>query len=749
MSRLRLGLVIAIAASAGCPSIDNDGNEVGTGPVVEFDPGNSVVPFPNNLLLNPATRTLNLPEQCNESPAQTFLRENTLNKLDGFGTFKAGIRFTLSEPLDPDTDLATLRANIKVFKRATGTTPVDPANATEVPILIIPGTTLRYDAACTAPSPVDAVTIVPFITDATTGAPLAPIALEEQSTYVVMVGTGLHADDMAAGSTGGPAFGPSFTWAFVRQTDDPVTVDPQTGTVIADRTPLDPSVAEDAATLLGVDLLWKAHKQALDFVTAAADVTREEIVLAWEFTTQTTTKQLDPTAAGSPAAAITATPLLGMGSVTGAQTPDEYLRDPTRIGNAGCDLIGCASIGAILGGLVVAPQYQVELPNPAGFAPIPGEWNDPKAPTAVADEQIQVVAFLPQGSPPAAGWPTIVFGHGLGSAKETAAAIAPQLARAGFATIAIDFVAHGSRAKRISDADNAVPQLSCAGTPNPTQKPQCFQPIFSANLGQTRDNIRQTVLDLQQLTASARTCTPAAPCGLFAADPDNVGYLGISLGGIIGSMVTAESEGLEAGVTNVAGGGLLDIIENTQTLQIKCLLVNALIDAGVVVGDKWDPTNPTVGACLTDEWKTQPGYVQFAAIARWVLDPADPANFAAKLATRVTLLQEVMGDKVVPNIATDQLGVLSARTPVPADPAVSPTPPPTAAVDGATSSLWVRYTNLPADAATGFPGNSFHHASLLRPNEDGAVPPTAAEVLGYFRVRVDATEFLTTNVIDN
>jgi dienelactone hydrolase len=750
MNRICLALAFAIAG-AGCPSIDNDGPEGTTGPTVEFDPAASVIPFPNNLVRDPATGRVNLPEQCNESPAQTYVRTSTLNKLDGFGTFKVGMQFTLSEPADPATLTA---ANLKVFRRATGTDAVAPADAEEVPILIVPGSTLRYVDGCeAAPAPIDAVTLVPFVTDPGTGAPLLPVALVENSTYSVMVGDGLRT------ATGEP-FRATLTWEFVRQVDNPVTV--VDGAVVAERTPFDPTNPEENARLLGINLLWGAHKGAMDFLTAAAGVTREQILLGWEFTTQTTTKQLDPTVTDSPAGMIEATRLQGMGSaLPGGVTPEQYLSAPSRLGAATCGAIGCSSIGAIAGGLVIAPQYQVDMPNPAGFSPIPGQWDDPIHPTKTMDEQIQVVAFLPDEAQipmPAAGWPTLVFGHGLGSAKETAAAIAPQLARAGFAVIAIDFVAHGSRAKRISDAPNPIPPLSCEndanGAPNPTTKPQCYQAIFSADLGQTRDNFRQTVLDVQQLIASARTCTVAMPCGLLAVDPDKVGYIGISLGGIMGSMVAAESPLLKAAVTNVAGGGWIDIVENTESLSIRCSLVNALIGAGVVMGDIWDPAMPTVGACLTPEWKSQPAYRQFAVIARWVLDPGDPVNFAAKLATRTTLLQEVMGDKVVPNIATDQLGALSGRMPVAAAPAVSVTPPPvstppSAVVVGVTTPLWVRYVNLPPDAGVGFPGNSFHHASLLRPNEDGAMAPTAAEQLGWLRMQADAIEYLGTNVIDN
>ena len=52
-----------------CPSVTVDDNEGVLGPTVEFDPANSVVPFPNNLLLSPTTGKLTLPQQCNESAA--------------------------------------------------------------------------------------------------------------------------------------------------------------------------------------------------------------------------------------------------------------------------------------------------------------------------------------------------------------------------------------------------------------------------------------------------------------------------------------------------------------------------------------------------------------------------------------------------------------------------------------------------------------------------------------------------------
>jgi hypothetical protein len=404
------------------------------------------------------------------------------------------------------------------------------------------------------------------------------------------------------------------------------------------------------------------------------------------------------------------------------------------------------------------------------------------------------------GITPPGGWPVVVFGHGLGSSKESLLAIAGQLAKAGFASVAIDFQASGSRA--IATSTDAA--LGCAGTcyqgttntgtacdtltacaagetcingfglsTGPTVSNQCYAPILSTDLATTRDNIRQTILDLQRLVKAVQACGPTA-CPVinnspevFTVDSAHVEYMGISLGGIIGSTTTAVEPHFNSAVLNVAAMGLLDILENTQTLEIKCPLVNALIDLGIVQGTKWDPTNPTVGTCTTDAWKQQPGYAQFSQTARWVLDPADGANFASKLASKRFLLQEVVNDQVVPNVATDDEGMLVGLSPGTADPFTPVTTTASAAITtNPLQSLWVRYPTLPAsDATTGGYGNAFQHASLLEPaavapghcsndatmacgtNSDcgGANVCIFPGVLGTLRVQLDAITYLFAN----
>ena len=62
-----------------------------------------------------------------------------------------------------------------------------------------------------------------------------------------------------------------------------------------------------------------------------------------------------------------------------------------------------------------------------------------------------------------------------------------------------------------------------------------------------------------------------------------------------------------------------------QTLAIRCTLVDGLIDCRHPHRREVERLGATpTGLCTTDAWKTQPGYATFSAIARWVLDPADP-----------------------------------------------------------------------------------------------------------------------------
>jgi len=790
MKNWLLGLLVV--ATSGCPDIQLDPGEIGGGPTVEFDPARSLalkarfVPFPNDLVRDPTTGKVTLSEQACESATAKATRENILNQLDGFGTYETPIQVTLTQEVDEATLVATGGAEDTVVMYQRGT---DPASATKIPILVQKGTTIRQlDGKCAdnEKETVNTFTIIPLV-------PLA-----QKTTYIVGVVKGLKTPT-------GTDFASSYTWSLVKAPENPVTLDDQ-GNVVSDRTPLDPADPMQLAQLQSLSLLWNLHAPILSFLEKVPNGhPREDVLVAFAFTTQTTTDPLDPGVTGSVAAGLSSAAFVaGPSSVTGKFST----LGATLCGNAGetnqtqcflklalggcsplttgctsanyddgnskCAALGCTAIGDVLGGGILEMVFQVPGPNPlAGGAMIPGAWSDPIKPMAQTSPPLEILMVVPTGNAPPQGWPTVVFGHGLGSSKESLLAIASAFAREGFASVAIDFQLHGSRAVRTS----VDPALGCKGKcatggvfyektcdtimdcdnpagdtcglpgqfapPSASSAPQCYAPFLSSDLAATRDGIRQTVLSLQRLVRALKTCG-ASGCGAFKVNVDQTVYVGMSLGAIIGSTFVGVDPTIHVAVLNVGGVGWADILENTDNLTIRCSLVDALIDAGILVGDKWNKsTTEPSGLCSTPDWKTQPGYRTFAAIARWVLDPADPANFARKTATKTVLIQEVVGDGVVPNIATERMAALLGLfgMDAAADPYVPNAPASAAITTNPTVSKWVKYTTLPPNGA--FPGNTFEHASLLRPS---TTPTPSAGGLGTVRLQLDAITFLKNNI---
>ena len=477
-----------------------------------------------------------------------------------------------------DVDMATVTdSTVVMYQRTKQGTPVTDHDAG--PVTILPSTALRFDKDnCTAaPAQIHAITIVP------------KVPLEQRSTYTVALLSGIK-------TTAGKDYLPSFTWALVRQSTDPVTLadgcdyaNPTSCTVVSDKTPLTPGSdangngVPDVVELVGLDQLWKAHAQALALLDPTVGNDRSKILVAWEVTTQTTTDPLDPAVAGSPASMLNSSVgLLGISSlVTANGLPNATaliegfllragLAQTPQQAAAMCGQIGCDNVGDVVAGGLAVSSYQTHVMNAySGASDVPGPWSDPVNPmmqdgfvtpeTGMAGV-ISALAFIPKGPPPAGGWPTVVFGHGLGSQKESLFVFGPQLASAGFASVAIDFVDHGSRAVRTS----ADASLGCAGhcsattatmcghdtdCPNTetcvlpafgTSTTQCFAPFLSTDLAATRDNIRETILDLQRLAKALKACGTTG-CGPLQVDPAHIEYTGISLGGIIGSTTTAVS----------------------------------------------------------------------------------------------------------------------------------------------------------------------------------------------------------------
>jgi dienelactone hydrolase len=753
MRRLMVVPVLWLVGGGCAGKVTTDPSEEGTitpPPVAEFDPANQVVPFPNNLLLDPATGRLALPTQCGETPgsAAETLREE-LNQLDGFGTSKLSVTATFSEPVD----LSSLADHVFLFRLATAGVPTDGREG-PVPLDVSLGHSFR---GCPPTTVVDNVTLQPRM-------PLAG-----KSTYVVALLRGIK-------TATGTEFQPSVNWALVRQSTEPVQFS-STGSVTYNATPFDPTNPNDLLTLQGLDLLWKAHAPVLQFFDAAlpvltgtnAPVPRDQVLLAWSFNTETISDPFDPAVTGSPASQLTTAtapdapnmppiPAAGDGATI---TVEQFYA--SAVPSLPCTLAGCAAIGAIYTGLpglpspsFVSPSFQKNA-DCAPATQVPGSpWSDPLKPAKVCDQTIPFIAVVPKGG--TGPFKTVIFGHGLARSKEDLLAIAGALASKGFASVAIDAVDSGSRAVQIT-TDAALgcdPATSvgagkpCATALSATCAPQCYAPILTADLAVTRDNLRQTVLDQLKLERVLKYCGTQSACGMLWVDPAHIGYLGQSLGSLIGAVTVAVSPDVKNAVFNVGAADWVQVFSDTPTDAIRCPIIDALIDGGLLHGAKWGagPMHDPMALCLdpAGAWKTDPGFIQFAQSARWVLDPVDAVNYvgAYQAASGANaLLAEVIGDQVVPNSATDELGALLGLTPT--DAAVATAVPPTAPSPAAPmpGSQWIRYRNLPADMTSGFPGNSYAHGSLLQP----ATPlPDQSGLLGTSLMQTDTLTYLVTHL---
>lgn len=226
---------------------------------------------------------------------------------------------------------------------------------------------------------------------------------------------------------------------------------------------------------------------------------------------------------------------------------------------------------------------------------------------------------IPKGTPPAAGWPITLFGHGLGQSGRDTIAIAGAFGSYPSMMIGISAVSHGRRGNFLEFFD--------------------FDRPFA-----TRDNFRQSVADMLQVVEMIRQ-HDAPP--FDQVDRARIRYFGLSLGGIMGTIFMGHSPSVEIGMLSVPGGGLASIIRSPL---IGNLLQPVLAEsAGVPRGDPFFPVL----------------LHNFIHTSQWALDAGDPVNVAPFIldperrlpgvpAKRI-LMHEGMTDTVVPNETTENL----------------------------------------------------------------------------------------------
>ncbi len=286
----------------------------------------------------------------------------------------------------------------------------------------------------------------------------------------------------------------------------------------------------------------------------------------------------------------------------------------------------------------------------------------PDAPQATL---VDFVLTIPDGATAGQPLPTVLFGHGLFTSRELVYFIADQLSRAGFAVFSFDLPYHGRRSACLRDedctGDGTCDEFGACSTefatisspfPDGPEYPAATGSAFieTGNIVGARDHFRQSAVDMFQALRVIRGADWASATGGYTLNGDDVVYMGMSLGGILGSIVAGAEPTITDFVLNVPGGDLFVVFRDSTAFT-------------------------TAFEGVLEERMAEPGTDDYFALEnalRWMLDNVDPVNVAPDAMrsyawtdpvdgvekmtpVKRVLIQMAVGDSVVPNSSTRRL----------------------------------------------------------------------------------------------
>lgn len=629
--RLLMALGFALLWLVGCggsssvdratpqvPATNPDGTPTTQVNTANFSPADGVLPFPTNLLLSgSADLTLNVPV---DDPTDFSDPAVALSNLDGFSTISPWT-FSFSQQIDPASVIPGSSVRFFEVEFVFGTIAVAGINRE-----LVPGQDYVATVAPTDPTG-RTVAIVP----------LRP--LQEMTGYMAVVTDGIL-------DTEGTAATPSQTYFLSKRTSPLVT---------SNGVSTDPLL--DDATAGALEPL-RQLTNAQEVAASSVGISRDDIVLSFTATTQSITpvlnvirSQAEPTfsqvaqACPAPGVCLTTADVLPPGASPGIA--DLY--------------IGVTELPYYLGvpsaENPTAPLNQFWQAAPGAYIPpFDGLGLDPTStaitvanpmPVETDRQVVPLLMTLPNASSgqsrPDAGWPVVIFQHGITGNRSNMLALADTMASIGFAVIAIDQPLHGITDvtsplyigntpfgaianERTFDLDLQDNQTSAPGPDGNIDSSGAFF-INLQSLLTSRDNLRQTQTDLSVLALNVPFVDVDGD-GLGDLDGSNINFVGLSLGSMAGIPFLAVEPTVSNGVLSVPGGGIANLLNGSQTFGP--VIRNGLAAAGV------EPNSPD--------------FFQFLLITQTVVDSADPINWGANAAqTNSVLLQQVAGDTVVPN----------------------------------------------------------------------------------------------------
>jgi hypothetical protein len=448
--------------------------------------------------------------------------------------------------------------------------------------------------------------------------------------------------------------------------------------------PVDPSPFRQALNFGHTnDARIKAYRKSLLDAIEASGVDPDSVVVASLFTTQSATAVLekirDHIKAMTP---VPTTFLLGPGgsrtvfplvSATGLTTAT-FNRQTSTVGPLSsvpvptAALLAQPGVGRIAFGKFSSPDWETAEKVIPAIGTLTG------VPAVQGTNDIYFNLVLPSGTQPPGGWPVAIYGHGFGDNKNNSPfAVAATMANHGLATIAINVVGHGfGAAGTLTVTANGVPVTFAAGGRGIDQNGNTVIDSTEGSsaappngIVSSRDGLRQTVADLMQLVRVIQGGMDVDGDGIADLDPGRIYYFGQSFGGIYGTKFIAVEPDVRAGVPNVPGGAIIEIVRLSPTFRpllgiALASRVPPLSNAGPLAPPLWgfqesiplrdDPavTAPMAGAMPIQELIDN---------TEWVSQSGNPVAYAPHLRkipldgvpTRPFIIQSAKGDATVPN----------------------------------------------------------------------------------------------------
>jgi hypothetical protein len=386
-------------------------------------------------------------------------------------------------------------------------------------------------------------------------------------------------------------------------------------------------------------------------VAVSAGIPREDIILSYTINTQSITPVLKNVRSTVKPAATTVGPTgLTTAAVGGAGAADVYagiITLPYYLGVPSAEN-------------PVAPLYDFWTAEPGAYVP-PFDMmlSDTESthitvanpfPVKTGDQTVPLLVSVPNQNSgqmrPAAGWPVVIYLHGITRQRSDMLALADTAAAAGYAMIGIDAPLHG-----ITPEDTDLAPLYIENTPfAPIANERTFDVDYINNstgapgpdgvvdpsgthiinlqsLLTSRDNLRQGIADLSVLAATIPFIDIDGDA-LNDFDGGNIAFAGSSMGAIMGTGFTAVEEMVKRSFLSVPAGGLMRALEASPTFGPS--IQAGLEAAGLEVGSA--------------------DYELFLTLAQNIVDSGDPLNWGAEASRyNSVVLHEVIGDTVLPN----------------------------------------------------------------------------------------------------